>query len=96
MKQCIISDGCHIQTGAQIERSLIGVRSRIGRNVTIRDSVLIGADRYETDAEREANRIRGIPNLTLDHFTNLFLVDYARKVNAGYILRGIRNPNERP
>ena len=34
---------------------VIGVRSRIGRNVTLRDTVLIGADRFETDAERAAN-----------------------------------------
>jgi glucose-1-phosphate adenylyltransferase len=65
LKQCIVSDGCHIQTGSQIESSVIGVRSRIGKNVTIRESVIIGADRYETDAERDANRIRGIPDLTV-------------------------------
>ncbi|HYG75318.1 MAG TPA: pantetheine-phosphate adenylyltransferase [Planctomycetota bacterium] len=37
---------------------------------------------------------RGIQNVTLDHFTNMFLVDYARKIGAGYILRGVRNPND--
>jgi glucose-1-phosphate adenylyltransferase len=65
LNQSIISDGSYIQSGSSIERSVVGVRSRIGRNVTIRDSVLIGADRYETDAEREANRIRGVPDLTI-------------------------------
>ena len=34
----------------------------------------------------------GIANVTLDHFSNMFLVDYAKKIGAGYILRGIRNP----
>jgi pantetheine-phosphate adenylyltransferase len=37
---------------------------------------------------------RGIRSVRLDHFSNLFLVDYARKLGAGYILRGIRNPND--
>ena len=37
---------------------------------------------------------RKIPTVTLDHFSNMFLVDYARKVRADYILRGIRNPND--
>jgi pantetheine-phosphate adenylyltransferase len=37
---------------------------------------------------------RGIPNVHLEHFTNMFLVDYAKKMGAGYILRGIRNPND--
>jgi glucose-1-phosphate adenylyltransferase len=31
--------------------------------VTIRSSVIIGADRFETAAERAANRVRGLPNL---------------------------------
>jgi glucose-1-phosphate adenylyltransferase len=63
LKQALISDGCVILEGAHIERAVIGVRSRIGRNVTLRDTVLMGADRYETDAEREANRARGIPDI---------------------------------
>jgi pantetheine-phosphate adenylyltransferase len=37
---------------------------------------------------------RGIANITLDHFSNMFLVHYAHKVGASYILRGIRNPND--
>ena len=48
---------------SKIERSVIGVRSQIGRNVTMRDTVLIGADNYETEAEKASNRSRGIPNL---------------------------------
>ena len=43
----------------------MGVRSRIGRDVTIRDTILIGADRFETDAERALNRERGIPDLAV-------------------------------
>src|SRR5687768_3215313 len=31
-----------------------------------------------------------IKNVRLDNFTNMFLVDYARKIGASYILRGIR------
>jgi len=65
LDQSLISDGCVIQAGTQIERSVIGVRSHIGRKATIRDSVVIGADRFETDAEREQNERRGIPNFTV-------------------------------
>jgi glucose-1-phosphate adenylyltransferase len=61
LRATLISDGCLIQAGARVERSVIGVRSHIGRNASIKDSVLIGADRYETDAERAQNRARGIP-----------------------------------
>jgi len=63
LKNCLISDGCVVQEGADIERCVLGIRSRIGKNVTLRDTVIIGADRYETDAERAANQTRGVPDL---------------------------------
>jgi len=62
LDQCLISDGCVIQQGARIDRSVIGVRSRIGHNAAIHNSVVIGADRFETDAERADNERRGVPN----------------------------------
>lgn len=61
-EQCLISDGCVIEAGARIERSIIGVRSRIGQNAVVRDTILLGADRFETDAEYAENRRRGIPD----------------------------------
>jgi glucose-1-phosphate adenylyltransferase len=63
MDQCLISDGCVILEGADLQRCVIGVRSRIGRNARLRDTILLGADRFETDADRAANRARGIPDL---------------------------------
>jgi len=65
LEQCLVSDGCVVQSGARISRCVIGVRSRIGRDVVLKDTVMIGADRFETDAERAANRARGIPDLTV-------------------------------
>lgn len=44
----LISDGCVIEPGARIENSVIGLRCRIGRDVTIRNSILMGADYYES------------------------------------------------
>ena len=63
VKECLISDGCIVQEGASLERCILGVRSHIGRNAVIRDTVLIGADRIETELERLANRQRGVPDI---------------------------------
>jgi glucose-1-phosphate adenylyltransferase len=63
LEQCLISDGCVIYPGTQIVRSVVGVRSRIGHNVSLSDSVVIGADRFETEAERADNARRGLPSL---------------------------------
>jgi glucose-1-phosphate adenylyltransferase len=63
LDECLVSDGCVIHPGTRIVRSVVGVRSRIGRNATLQDTVMIGADRYETDAERADNERRGFPSL---------------------------------
>ncbi len=49
LRQAIISDGCII-SDAHIERSVIGVRSIIRSGATIRNSVIMGGDYFETDA----------------------------------------------
>jgi glucose-1-phosphate adenylyltransferase len=63
MEHCLISDGCVVQSGTRIERSVVGVRSHIGHNVTLRESVVIGADRFATESERAHDRDRGVPGL---------------------------------
>jgi glucose-1-phosphate adenylyltransferase len=63
LEHCLVSDGCVIQSGARLKRCVIGVRSRIGRDVEMTDTILMGADRFETDAERAANRRRSMPDL---------------------------------
>jgi glucose-1-phosphate adenylyltransferase len=57
MRQAIISDGCII-SDAHIERSVIGVRSIINSGATIRNSIIMGADYFETDV---AKLSEGIP-----------------------------------
>jgi glucose-1-phosphate adenylyltransferase len=63
MTHCLVSDGCVVLPGARLERCLLGVRSRVGRDVSLRDAVVLGADRFETDADRAENRRRGVPDL---------------------------------
>src|SRR5262249_23480567 len=35
--------------GTRLERSLLGVRTRIGRDVTLRETVVLGANHYESE-----------------------------------------------
>jgi glucose-1-phosphate adenylyltransferase len=65
LDHCVVSDGCVVHTGAELVHSVLGVRTRIGRNTSIHNSVVIGADRFETDEERAANKRRGMPNFTV-------------------------------
>jgi glucose-1-phosphate adenylyltransferase len=63
VENCLISDGCVVQEGAKLVHSVIGIRTQIGRNVYLRDSIVIGADRYETPEEKRRNEQLGIPNM---------------------------------
>jgi glucose-1-phosphate adenylyltransferase len=57
LRQAIIADGCII-SDAHLERSVIGVRSIIQTGATIRNSIVMGADYYETTP---ANSEPGLP-----------------------------------
>ncbi|HUG89539.1 MAG TPA: glucose-1-phosphate adenylyltransferase [Planctomycetaceae bacterium] len=46
VRNSLIADGCVVGDGTVIENSVIGLRCRIGRNVRVRNSVLMGADYY--------------------------------------------------
>jgi glucose-1-phosphate adenylyltransferase len=63
MEECLVADGCTIKAGTRLDRCVVGLRVTIGRDVTLRDTVVCGATRFEMPAERAANRTRGIPDL---------------------------------
>jgi glucose-1-phosphate adenylyltransferase len=50
----LISDGCTIEPEVTIENSVIGARCHIGRGAQIRNSVICGADFYESDVHGPA------------------------------------------
>jgi glucose-1-phosphate adenylyltransferase len=50
LDQVTLADGCIIE-GAEIQRSVIGIRSVIGDNVSMEDCIMMGADYYEEEAE---------------------------------------------
>lgn len=55
LSSVLLADGSHIYK-AQISNCVIGLRSRIGSDVVINDTVIMGADYYETDEQLAENR----------------------------------------
>lgn len=55
LEKTIISDGCIINA-SRMERSVIGIRTRIGTGTTIVNSYIMGSDFYQTLDELEAFR----------------------------------------
>lgn len=51
IKEALICEGSIIEA-KEVRHSVIGVRSLIGRNTTVRDSIIIGNDAYEINGKR--------------------------------------------
>ena len=57
----LVADGCIIEPGTRIENSVIGLRCRIGRDVTIRNSIIMGADFYESPSDLKVSGVGLLP-----------------------------------
>jgi len=84
IKRAIISDGCVI-ADAQIEHSVIGVRSNINSGTTVRHSILMGNDFFDTDlAQRDES---GMPlgigrDCVIDHA----IIDKNARIGDGVVI----------
>jgi len=72
-----------------------------GRKLFDRLTVAIGANPAKTYTFSLKKRIQLLeetippaPSIEVRHFDHRYLVDYATEIGAGYILRGIRSPND--
>jgi glucose-1-phosphate adenylyltransferase len=63
LDHALVSDGCLIGVGTKIIHSVIGVRTQIGKNVVLKNSIIIGADGYESAKQKADNQRRGIPHV---------------------------------
>jgi glucose-1-phosphate adenylyltransferase len=90
IRRALVSEGC-ILHGAEIDHAVIGIRSRIGSGVIIRNSLLSGADYYETLEEMRATEARGIPPIGIgsDSVVTNAIVDKNARIG-----RGVRIINE--
>jgi glucose-1-phosphate adenylyltransferase len=59
----LIADGCRIGKGSVIENSVIGLRCIIGENVTIKDTILMGADFLDNESDLVTHANAGRPPL---------------------------------
>lgn len=80
----IICEGSYIQS-AQIERSVIGIRSVIGANCQIAHTIVMGADSEESPADRARNAAQGIPNMGIGANTQITgaIIDKNARIGEG-------------
>ncbi len=84
IRDSIVSDGCII-TGAAITTSVVGLRSRISRNVVVDSSFLMGADYYQTFEEMGDDLAKGLPRVGIGEGTtiNRAIIDKNARIGSG-------------
>ena len=80
--QSIISEGC-ILTGSDIKHSIIGLRSRIGGGTTIKHSIILGADFFETNEQLDENAARKMPHIGIGNHCTIINAIIDKDVRIG-------------
>src|SRR6185295_1214280 len=78
----LMSEGC-IVVGADIERCIVGIRSRIGLGTRISESLVLGADYYETAAEVAAHKDGPPMGIGSDCVIRRAIVDKNARIGRG-------------
>lgn len=52
MKDCIVNEGCRVEA-ARLKNTILGIRSVVGRNVTMKNVYMMGADFYDSPSNKE-------------------------------------------
>ncbi|MDX6767488.1 MAG: glucose-1-phosphate adenylyltransferase [Candidatus Methylacidiphilales bacterium] len=94
IERATVSDGC-IMRQCNVFRSIIGIRSRLDPGVNIRDSILMGADYYESLADLEKNARVGRPNIGVGPNTVIegAIVDKNSRIGANVVIRAQGKPD---
>ncbi|MEW6363846.1 MAG: glucose-1-phosphate adenylyltransferase [Acidobacteriota bacterium] len=91
MRETLLAEGCLVRR-ARILHSVIGIRSIIGEGSTIEHTLMMGADYYESPADREANHRRGIPDVGIGQDCNISnaIIDKNARIGKNVVISNPR------
>ncbi|MEO6875550.1 MAG: glucose-1-phosphate adenylyltransferase [Opitutaceae bacterium] len=83
----VIGDGS-ILTDSSLKHSVLGIRSYVGEGSVLEDTVLMGADYYETDDQLADNRTKGRPHLGVGKNCHVkgAIIDKNARIGDGCVL----------
>ncbi len=90
LDHALISEGC-VVVDAEIRRAVLGIRSFVGRGSQVRDSLLMGADFYESEEEAQRAAASGKPPVGIGDDTVIHNAIVDKNARIG---RGVRILNE--
>ncbi|PIE35694.1 glucose-1-phosphate adenylyltransferase [candidate division KSB3 bacterium] len=88
LDQVLLTDGCRVYN-ADISHSVIGLRSVIKPNATVKDSIVMGADYYEDEEMTRENRELGRPDVGIGEGSTIeaALVDKNARIGKNVHIR---------
>ena len=87
LDRTVISDGC-ILSALKIERSVIGIRSRIGKNSTIINTYMMGNDYYESLDQIQSNHIENLLGIGENCFVKNCIIDKNCRIGDNVKIEG--------
>jgi glucose-1-phosphate adenylyltransferase len=87
INKSVISDGCIIHAD-KIERCVIGIRSRIGKNSVIQNTYMMGNDSYESLADMESKHIENLLGIGNNCDINYCIADKNCRIGDNVTING--------
>ena len=87
LDRSLIAEGSEI-TGAEVVRSVVGIRTKIGPGTVVRDSILLGTDFYEPSGEVAAYVHRGLPPIGVGENCRIerAIIDKNARIGEGVVI----------
>lgn len=87
-RESLIADGCRIGD-AKLDNSIVGIRGIIGSGVKLARTLVMGADFYEWEEERAANKKLGRPDIGIgnDVIIEDAIVDKNARIGSNVVIR---------
>lgn len=87
LDRAVIAEGCIVHA-SKIEKSVIGIRSRIGKETTIINTYMMGNDSYESLSEIESNKINILMGIGERCFIKNTIIDKNTRIGDDVRING--------
>ncbi len=89
LDKSMIAEGCIINA-KEIERSVIGIRSRIGKDTSIKNTYMIGGNSYQDIQELDKDHEQGIPPIGVGDrcYINNTIIDKDARIGNDVVING--------
>jgi glucose-1-phosphate adenylyltransferase len=87
LDRAVVSEGCII-SAAKIEKSVIGIRSRIGKESTVINTYMMGADYYESLDDMQNNKIENLMGIGERCFIKNCILDKNCRIGDDVRIKG--------